>query len=109
MADLIGQRLGQYEIIALLGEGGMASVYRARQESVDRFVAVKVIRPTLSSGTFIERFQREAKMVASLSHPHILKVFDYGQHEDTVYLVMEEMTGGSLTDLIQKGALSIDV
>ncbi len=110
MTNLIGQRLGQYEIISLLGEGGMATVYRARQESVDRDVAVKVIRSALvESQSFIDRFKREAKTVASLSHPHILKVFDYGQHEDIVYLVMEQMTGGSLTDLIQKGPLSMSM
>src|SRR5579859_7238933 len=113
MADLIGQSLGQYQIIALLGEGGMASVYRARQESMQRDVAVKVIRSALigpgSIGTFIERFSQEARTVASLSHPHILKVFDYGQREEIVYLVMELLSGGSLADLIHAGPIPAEL
>jgi len=106
MSSLIGQRLGQYQIISLLGKGGMASVYRARQVSVDRDVAVKVIRPELAEATdFIKRFEREAKTVASLSHLHILKIFDYGEHGDVVYLVMELLTGGSLAEHIHGGPL----
>ena len=108
MADLIGQRLGQYEILSLLGEGGMATVYRARQINMHRDVAVKVIKHHLTDkGEFIKRFEREAQVVASLSHPFILKVFDYGQHEDLIYLVMELLTGGSLSDKIRKGPLGL--
>ncbi len=107
MSSLIGQRLGQYEIISLLGKGGMASVYRARQVSIDRDVAVKVIRPDLAEAVdFIKRFEREAKTVASLSHLHILKVFDYGEQGDIVYLVMELLTGGSLADRLHQGPLT---
>jgi tRNA A-37 threonylcarbamoyl transferase component Bud32 len=106
--NLIGQTLGQYQIISLLGRGGMASVYRARQESVHRDVAVKVIQPhVLEAEGALERFNREARVVASLSHPHILKVFDYGSYEGTFFLVMELMTGGSLTDLTKAGPLPI--
>ncbi len=80
MTDLIGQHLGQYEITALLGEGGMAAVYRARQASAKRDVAIKVIKPNLiDQADFLKRFEREAQTVASLSHPFIRKVFDYGQ------------------------------
>ncbi|MEP7289015.1 MAG: protein kinase [Chloroflexota bacterium] len=105
--NLIGQRLGQYEIVALLGKGGMATVYRARQTSVNRDVAIKVIKPELTAASeFLTRFEREAQTVASFSHPHILKVFDYGQHEGLVYLVMELMTGGSLSDLLSKGPIA---
>ncbi len=108
MADLRGKRLGPYEIMELIGKGGMADVYRARQESVNRDVACKVIKTELgTSGTFIERFRREAQTVAALSHPHILKVFDYGQYEDQLYLIMELMTGGSLTSLLQSGPLPV--
>ena len=111
MSNLIGQQLGQYKVISLLGKGGMATVYRARQESISRDVAVKVIKPDLAGAEmFVARFEREARTVASFSHPHILKVFDYGQYEDTVYLVIELMTGGSLSDLIeQQKALSIEM
>lgn len=111
MPDFIGERLGQYEIISLLGKGGMATVYRARQESVKRDVAIKIIETRLmdKDGEFIKRFQREAQTVAALSHPHILKVFDYGQHEDSVYLVMELLSGGSLNEMIAKGPLPFKV
>lgn len=107
-SDLVGQRLGQYEILAVLGKGGMATVYRARQPSIGRDVAIKVIKPELAETSgVLERFQREAAMIATLSHLHILKVFDYGQQDDMVYLVMELLAGGSLSDLIAKGALPI--
>ncbi|MFQ3535516.1 MAG: protein kinase [Aggregatilineales bacterium] len=104
MANLIGQTLGQYHVTVLLGKGGMAAVYRARQASVNRDVAIKVIKPDLvESEEFKVRFSREAQVIAALSHPHILKVFDYGQHGDVVYLVMELLNGGSLADLLRKG------
>ncbi|MEZ4671678.1 MAG: serine/threonine-protein kinase [Anaerolineae bacterium] len=103
MDTFIGKRLGQYEILSKLGAGGMASVYRARQTSVDRDVACKVIRADLTEdSSFTERFAREARTIASLSHLHILKVFDYGQEGSTAYLVMELMDGGSLRQLIQQ-------
>jgi serine/threonine-protein kinase len=109
MSSLIGQHLGQYEITALLGEGGIAAVYRAHQTSVKRDVAIKVIKHGLiEKGDFIKRFEREAQTVAQLSHPFILKVFDYGQHGDLVYLVMELLSGGGLADLIRKEPLSLD-
>lgn len=103
MASLIGQKLGQYEIVALLGEGGMAAVYRAHQSSMRRDVAIKVIKPGLvQMGDFVKRFEREAATVAGLSQSHILKVFDYGHQEDLVYLVMELLTGGSLSNRIRQ-------
>src|SRR5215831_7283043 len=102
MLNLIGQRLGQYEILSLLGRGGMATVYRARQRSMGRDVAVKVIKPDLAElGDFVARFEREAQTSAALSHLHILKVFDYGQQGELVYLVMELLKGGSLADHIR--------
>ncbi len=110
MSSLIGQRLDKYEIIALLGKGGMATVYRARQTSMDRDVAIKVIKPELTEmGEFVTRFQREVRTIASLSHAHILKVFDYGQQGDLAYLVMELLTGGSLADKIGQSGLPLDV
>ncbi|GAB4555653.1 MAG: hypothetical protein OHK0023_27120 [Anaerolineae bacterium] len=102
MANLIGQTVGQYALLELIGQGGMASVYRARQENMKRDVAIKVIESRLAqSPEFIARFEREAQLVASLNHPHILKVFDYGQAEGLVYLVMELHSGGSLAGLIR--------
>src|SRR4051812_6615754 len=109
MADLNGQRVGQYEILAVLGRGGMATVYRARQANIAREVAIKVIKAELAEAPdFVKRFEREARTIASLSHPHILKIFDYGQFGDLVYLVTELMTGGTLGDLIHQSPLPLD-
>src|SRR5579859_1291891 len=109
MAELIGQTLGQYEIVGLLGEGGMASVYRARQVSIEREVALKILHATLTdSSSFADRFAHEAKLVGSLSHPHILKVFDYGRDQHVAYLVTELLTGGSLSDLIHLSPLPLE-
>ncbi|MCC7207485.1 MAG: serine/threonine protein kinase, partial [Anaerolineae bacterium] len=106
MADLIGQRLGNYQVTALLGEGGMAAVYRARQVNIDRDVAIKVIDARLARNPeFIRRFEREARTIASLNHAHILKLFDYGQHDDAIYLVMELLMGGSLAAQVRRGPL----
>src|SRR2546423_6453969 len=110
MASLIGQRLGQYEIVALLGEGGMATVYGARQPSMQRDVAIKVVKTNLpESGDWVRRFEHEMLISASLSHPHILKIFDYGRQDDIVYLVMELISGGSLAELLRRGPLAPEV
>ncbi len=112
MPDLLGTRLGNYEIIGLLGEGGMAAVYRARQslaERVNREVAVKVIEAKLAANPeFLTRFEREAQTIISLSHAHILKVFDYGQQQDIVYLVMELLSGGTLAGRLKHGPMPSD-
>jgi serine/threonine protein kinase len=104
MDSLLGKRFsrGQYEIIDKLGAGGMSTVFRARQNSVDRFVAIKIIRADLGEDLeFARRFQNEAKMMASLTHLHIMKVFDYGQENGMSYLVMELLQGGSLNKFIR--------
>ncbi len=108
---LIGQRFGQYEILSKLGAGGMATVYRARQLNVDRFVALKVMLDRFADDAeLIRRFQAEVKIAASLSHPHIVKVFDYGQHGELAYIVMELLNGGSLAQLIaERGKLPPDL
>jgi serine/threonine protein kinase len=109
MANLIGQRLGQYEIITLLGKGGMAAVYRARQSAADRDVAVKVIKPDLAeSNGLARRLAHEAETLALLDHQHIVKVFDYGQQDGIIYLVMQLLPGGSLADLIDHGPLPLE-
>jgi serine/threonine-protein kinase len=110
MSELIGQQLGQYEINALLGKGGMATVYRARQMSIGRDVAIKIIDPTLAQNVdFVRRFEREARTIASLSHAHVLKVFDYGQQRGLVYLVMELLRGGSLSHVLKRGRIPINI
>jgi serine/threonine protein kinase len=97
MAELIGRKLGQYEIFSLLGEGGMASVYRARQSNMNRDVAIKVIESKLARNPdFVRRFEREAQTVAALSNTHVLKVFDFGEQDGLLYIVMELLHGGSL-------------
>jgi serine/threonine protein kinase len=94
-----GQMLGPYRIINQIGEGGMATVYKAYQPSMDRNVAVKVLpRQLAESEEFKQRFQQEARIIAKLEHPHILPVFDYGESEGVTYLVMRYLDAGTLQD-----------
>lgn len=94
---LIGTTLGKYKILAPLGQGGMARVYRARQENLDREVAVKVLPPWYASDrNFVERFEQEAKLVARLSHPNIVTVHDASQQNGHLYIVMQLVDGGTL-------------
>ena len=107
--DLIGQSLDKYELAEVLGEGGTATVYRAHQRDIQRDVAIKVLRlKTTQSDAFVERFKREIRTIAALNHAHILKLFDYGQRDDLIYLVMELMVGGSLHGLLENGPLPLD-
>ena len=88
---------GRYELREVLGRGGMATVYRAYQAALDRFVAVKLIDPRLASDpTFVERFRLEARIAARLRHPNLLTIFDFGDDNGTLYLVTELIEGGTL-------------
>lgn len=108
MANLSGKTLGNYTLGDLLGKGGMASVYRAHQNNMKRDVAVKVIESELaSSEEFIRRFEREVETIASFSNAHILKVFDFGQADGLVFLVMELLQGGNLADMIKAGPVPL--
>lgn len=101
--SLVGKRLGKYEIRALLGQGGMATVYVAYQADIDREVAIKVLPPHPGQDPqFMERFQQEARTIARLQHPHILPVFDYGVENEILYLVMPYIGGGSLKELMME-------
>ena len=102
MRGLIGQEVGGYRIISQIGKGGMATVYKAYQPSLDRYVAVKVMPPYYAEqdDTFLKRFRQEAKAIASLRHPNILIVIDYGEENDTTYIVMEFVEAGTLTELL---------
>jgi eukaryotic-like serine/threonine-protein kinase len=92
-----GTRLGPYEIVRLLGAGGMGEVYRARDTKLDREVAVKVLPARLAlDAAALTRFEREAKAVAALSHPNILAIHDFGTHEGTTYAVTELLSGETL-------------
>ncbi len=108
MEDLTGKQFGPYQIVAPLGEGGMAAVYKAYQPSMERYVAVKVLpRQLAESAEFIARFKREAHMLAQLQHPHILSVFDYGQAEGYTYIVMPFIQSGTLADILTVRRMSL--
>ena len=110
MEDLTGKQFGSYQIVAPLGEGGMAAVYKAYQPSTDRYVALKILpRHFASDPQFVARFEQEAKVLAQLQHPHILPVFDYGQADGYAYIVMPFLQSGDLTDLLKGQPLSLDL
>jgi formylglycine-generating enzyme required for sulfatase activity/dienelactone hydrolase/predicted Ser/Thr protein kinase len=101
-----GRRLGAYEIVDLLGAGGMGEVYRARDTRLDRTVALKVLPADLiRSPERRERFEREARAVSRLSHPHICTLYDIGREGDTDFLVMEYLEGEPLAKRLQRGPL----
>jgi serine/threonine-protein kinase len=109
MADLTGQLIaGRYLVKAFLASGGMASVYRAQDQVLEREVALKIIHPHLATDkSFIEKFRREAKMAASLSHPNLVNVFDQGTDNQITFLVMEFVPGINLRDALNDfGALT---
>ena len=99
----IGQIVKErYEILKILGEGGMAFVYKARDTQLERFVAIKTLKPNyVNQETFVDRFKREAKTAANLNHPNIVQIFDWGI-EDEPYFVMEYIEGNTLTSIIAK-------
>ena len=104
-----GSRLGPYEILSPLGVGGMGEVYKARDTRLERTVAVKVLPSHLSaSPDSRQRFEREAKTISQLSHPHICALHDVGREGETEYLVMEYLEGETLADRLIKGPLPLD-
>ncbi len=100
MPDLTGQSIGRYQILEQLGEGGMAIVYKAYDTRLERNVAVKVLRTDqfipAQLHMVLQRFEREAKSLAKLSHPNIVNILDFGEHEGQPFLVMEYLPGGTL-------------
>ena len=104
-----GTKLGPYEIVAPLGAGGMGEVYRARDTRLDRTVAIKILPAQFSSDPIRkQRFEREAKTISSLNHPHICVLHDIGQQDGTDYLVMECVEGETLARRLEKGPLPFD-
>ena len=104
-----GSRLGPYEIVSALGAGGMGEVYRARDPRLDRSVAIKILAPTVAADPAArDRFEREARAVAALDHPHICGIFDIGESEGLHYLVMPLLEGQTLATRVEKGALTLD-
>jgi eukaryotic-like serine/threonine-protein kinase len=99
-----GVRLGAYEIVALVGAGGMGEIYRARDTRLDRTVAIKVLAAALAADAQLrERFDREARAISSLNHPHICTLFDVGHHDGVDFLVLEYLEGKTLADRLAEG------
>jgi serine/threonine protein kinase len=104
-----GTRLGPYEIVAPVGAGGMGEVYRARDTRLERTVAVKVLPSHLSASPEVrQRFEREAKTISSLSHPHICALYDVGNQDGVEFLVMEYLEGETLSERLAKGSVAFD-
>jgi Tol biopolymer transport system component/predicted Ser/Thr protein kinase len=104
-----GTQLGPYEILSAIGAGGMGEVYRARDTRLERIVAVKILPDHLADRAELrERFEREARTVASLNHPHICTLYDTGHQDGTDFLVMEYLEGETLAERLKKGPLPLD-
>src|SRR3954465_282053 len=108
MALAARARLGPYEILAPIGAGGMGEVYRARDARLGRIVAIKVLPAQFADDAqFRLRFDREAKVIASLTHPHICTLFDVGHEDGIAYLVMEYVEGDTLAHRLERGPLPL--
>jgi len=100
---MVGRFLGQYELLELIGKGGMARVYKSFQPELERYVAVKLLHPSVASDEeFLARFRREARAAASLRHPHIVQIFDFGHQGELYYMVMEFIDGPTLREELQR-------
>jgi Tol biopolymer transport system component/predicted Ser/Thr protein kinase len=109
MSLAAGTRLGPYEIVAPLGAGGMGEVYKARDTRLDRTVAIKILPSQLAADPqFRERFDREARAISALEHPHICALHDVGDEDGTSFLVMQYLEGETLADRLTKGALPLE-
>src|SRR6202521_457902 len=109
MALTSGTRLGPHEILSAIGAGGMGEVYRARDTRLDRIVAIKVLPTHLADRPELrERFEREARTIASLNHPHICTLHDIGKQDGVDYLVMEYLEGETLAQRLLKGPLPLE-
>jgi len=107
MASLSGKKLGPYEIIAPIGEGGMGEVYRANDARLGREVAIKILPASFCRDSDrLRRFAQEARAAGALNHPNIVAVYDIGAQEDTPFLVMELLEGSTLRVRLHGGALS---
>src|SRR6202049_3574373 len=109
MPILTGKRLGPYEILSAIGAGGMGEVYRAKDTRLDRTVAIKVLPAHLADSSELrDRFESEARTIASLNHPHICTLYDIGHQDGTDYLVMEYLEGETLEQRLRKGPLPLE-
>ncbi len=109
MSFTVGENVGAYRVVAQLGQGGMATVFKAYHPGLDRYVALKVMHAAFKQDeTFIQRFNREARIVARLEHPNIVPVYDYSEHRGHTYLVMRFVEGETLKARLKRGPLQTD-
>jgi len=107
MPFIIGENVGPYRLIEKLGKGGMATVFKAYHPSLDRYVAIKALHPAfMEHPGFLDRFEREAKVVARLEHPNIVPIYDFSEHEDRPYLVLKYVQGETLKARLEKSKLT---
>ena len=100
---MVGKTLGDYEILAEIGRGGMGVVYRARQVSADREVALRTVLPrSAANPEVVERFRREAEVAARIRHPNLIEIYEFGEAEGVQYMAMELVTGESLADRLKR-------
>ena len=103
-----GENVGAYRVVEKLGQGGMATVFKAYHPALDRYVAIKVMHPAFAGDpNFLARFQREARIVAKLDHPHIVPIYDYSSHRGHPYLVMRFVEGETLKARMERGSLDM--
>jgi tRNA A-37 threonylcarbamoyl transferase component Bud32 len=108
MADLIGTTLGPYRVLEQIGLGGMATVYKAYQPGMDRLVALKILPSHYAQDPlFVQRFEREARVIANLEHPGIIPIYDFGAHDGVSYLVMRYLQAGTVKDILERGRLPL--
>jgi eukaryotic-like serine/threonine-protein kinase len=104
-----GARLGPYEVLSVLGTGGMAEVYRARDSRLQREVALKVVGEAFrGDSAFLARLEHEARLAGSLNHPNVIAVFDVGSHEGAPYFITELLHGESLRHRLSRGRIPLD-
>lgn len=110
MAYAAGTNLGHYQLVSLIGEGGMGEVYRATDTRLQRTVAIKVLKADQNSvrPNLQERFEREARAISSLSHPHVCALYEYGHENGVDFLVMEYVEGETLAQRLMRGPLLLD-
>lgn len=107
MPFVIGENVGPYRLIEKLGKGGMATVFKAYHPSLDRYVAIKALHPAfMEHPGFLDRFEREAKVVAKLEHPNIVPIYDFSEHEGRPYLVLKYVRGETLKARLEKSQLT---
>jgi serine/threonine protein kinase len=107
MPFVIGENVGPYRLVEKLGKGGMATVFKAYHPSLDRYVAIKALHPAfMEHPGFLERFEREAKVVAKLEHPNIVPIYDFSEHEGRPYLVLKYVRGETLKARLEKSQLT---